>query len=325
MKRILAILFAAATATAQTLTDGGANFTGPINGGASATGTDAYAITTAPHAEGRTRATVNLQCFTFQADVANTGPATLAVDGRSAVAIKKRVGGAFSDPTDGEIQAGGISQVCYQSTQGVFVLTSRPGVEASSGGALTSNAGDAPFYPFGAISSYDVHALSANTIYLDAFTTQVSMQFRKCAFYVTTAAASGKGARCMVYTRASNGDVTVVAKSDGVLVDTTTTKTPSWSSGSLVSGGVLTLPAAQNYYIALVSDGAPQIAAYALAGTQYLFRNGWNGSTFTVLSMVHSTSGVTGTGVNVDVGASITVGNLNANLDRRLGYVGFLP
>lgn len=196
----------------------------------------------------------------------------------------------------------------------------------SSSSALTSNAGDAIFYPNGEPGTYSTATLTANTVYLEAFQTQVSMQFRNMWAYVATAAAAGKGMRGLIYTRASNGDITVVAKTAGILCDTTTTKVMAWSSGSLVSGGVLTLPAGQNYYVGLVSDGAPIIYSYNTnAGAGYLIRNGWNGSSFVAKIMASSTDGVTGTGVNVDVGASITNANINAGVDRRVLLLPLAP
>lgn len=197
---------------------------------------------------------------------------------------------------------------------------------AASNPALTSNAGDAIWYPNGEPGTYSTVTLSANTIYLEAFQTQVSMQFRNMWAYVGTAAASGKGMRGMIYTRASNGDITVVAKTSGVLCDTTQTKIMPWSSGSLVSGGVLTLPAGQNYYVGVVSDGAPVVYSYNTnAGAGYLIRNGWNGSTFAAKILAQSTDGVTGTGVNVDVGASIANANINAGVDRRVLMLPLAP
>lgn len=372
MKTLL-ILVLTVAAFGQQKVVGPINLDGAINGGTSAVGTDSYAITTSSEASLRVKAYVANQCFTFKADVANTGAASLAVDGLAATTIKKAEGGVTTDLADNEIRANQVVTACYDGTN--MQMQSRSGVAASGdttsvsnsgasgasvlktgtnvtarklvagtnvtvtentdditiaasggGSALTSNAGDAIWYPNGEPGTYSTATLTANTVYLEAFQTTVSMQFRNMWAYVTTAASSGKGMRGMIYTRASNGDITLVAKTAGILCDSTTTKVMAWSSGSLVSGGVLTLPAGQNYYVGLVSDGAPTIYSYNTnAGAGYLIRNGWNGSAFVAKIMASSTDGVTGTGVNVDVGASITNANINAGVDRRVLMLPLAP
>ena len=77
--------------------------------GASAVGSDSYAITVTPapaaYAAG--------QKFTFKADVANTGAATLQVNALAAIAIKKDVSSALST---NDILAGQIVEVEYDGT-----------------------------------------------------------------------------------------------------------------------------------------------------------------------------------------------------------------
>lgn len=76
---------------------------------ASATGNDSYAITVAP----APTAYVAGQKFTFKADVANTGTATLNVNSLGAVTIKKNV----SDNIEtGDIKANSIVTVVYDGT-----------------------------------------------------------------------------------------------------------------------------------------------------------------------------------------------------------------
>lgn len=82
---------------------------------ASAGGTDAYAITITPvitaYADG--------QVFTFEADVANTGAATLAVSGLAAKAIKKY---GAKDLETNDIIASQIVQVVYDLDSDTFQL-----------------------------------------------------------------------------------------------------------------------------------------------------------------------------------------------------------
>jgi len=76
---------------------------------ASAVGSDSYAITVSP----AVAAYVTGMKFRFLADVANTGAATLAVSGLSALAIKKL---NDQDLETGDIEAGQIVEVAYDGT-----------------------------------------------------------------------------------------------------------------------------------------------------------------------------------------------------------------
>jgi len=98
----------------QVLTENQQDLITAIEGGtdfyaASAVGTDSYAITIAPPIT----AYVTGMRFRFKADVANTGAATLAVSGLSALAIKKK---NDQDVATGDIEAGQIVEVVYDGT-----------------------------------------------------------------------------------------------------------------------------------------------------------------------------------------------------------------
>lgn len=82
---------------------------GPNNFGVSATGTDAYAITLASIPA----AYVKGQMYAFQADVANTGAATININGLGAKTIKKNVS---TDLATGDILANQIVIVEYDGT-----------------------------------------------------------------------------------------------------------------------------------------------------------------------------------------------------------------
>ena len=118
----------------QQLTENQQDLIEAIEGGtdfyaASAVGTDAYAITIAP----AITAYVTGMKFRFKADVANTGAATLAVSGLSALAIKKL---NDQDLITGDIEIGQIVEVVYDGTD--WQMQSQVAQLAGDGSALTS-------------------------------------------------------------------------------------------------------------------------------------------------------------------------------------------
>ena len=88
--------------------------------GASSAGTDTYAITITP-----TVAYTNGIRFRFKTDVANTGAATLNVNGLGAITIKKA---HDQDLATGDIEANQIVEVVYNSTGPVFEMISQTAV-----------------------------------------------------------------------------------------------------------------------------------------------------------------------------------------------------
>lgn len=92
---------------------------------ASATGTDAYAITVSP----AITAYANGQKFRFKADVANTGAATLNVSGLGAITLKKL---NDQDLITGDIEANQIVEVVYNSTGPIFSIISQLGQTSSA-------------------------------------------------------------------------------------------------------------------------------------------------------------------------------------------------
>lgn len=200
----------------------------------------------------------------------------------------------------------------------------------SGGTLLTSNAGDALFWPTVPPTGVTTNrTLTANTFYADAFMNPVSQQFRNMLFYLGTVAAAGKGIRGFVATRNSSGNLAIIARTDGLLVDSGAggMKSLPFSSGSAVSGGVLTLPAGQNYYIGVVTDGAPFISQSSEASNvsvlyAYLY---WDGSAYTKKGMVHGTAGVSGAGTAVDVSSPIAVADQTASSGRGLNTLILAP
>jgi hypothetical protein len=83
---------------------------------ATSTGNDTYVITLSPAVAAYT----NGQKFRFKVDVANTGPATLNVNGLGAISIVRGISTAL---TTGDIVANQIIEVIYNSTGPVFQMT----------------------------------------------------------------------------------------------------------------------------------------------------------------------------------------------------------
>lgn len=102
--------------------------------GTDSVGTDAYAITVTPAIAGYTAG----QRFYVKIGTANTGAATLAVGSGGAKAIKKNYN---SDLATGDLLAGQIIQVTYDSANDCWQMMSPPAVvSVSAGGATTSGA-----------------------------------------------------------------------------------------------------------------------------------------------------------------------------------------
>lgn len=93
--------------------------------GASSAGSDTYAITVTPALS----AYANGQRFRFKADVANTGAATLNVNGLGAITIKKL---HDQDLITGDIEANQIVEVVYNSTGPVFEMISQTSTSLSA-------------------------------------------------------------------------------------------------------------------------------------------------------------------------------------------------
>lgn len=90
---------------------------------ADSVGTDAYAITLVP----ALAAYVTGMVINFNAGTANTGAATLAVNGLAAKTIKKR--GGTADLNDNDIRSGQVASVVYDGTN--FQLQSLPGTSGN--------------------------------------------------------------------------------------------------------------------------------------------------------------------------------------------------
>lgn len=129
-------LFATATTTTKKISQTGAEIYA-----ASSAGSDTYAVTLSPVPA----AYVNGLVVRFKADVANTGAATLNVNGLGAISIVKGLSTAL---ITGDIVANQIVEVVYNSTGPVFQMVSTPSTTVSfsgvfANGTTTKNSADA--------------------------------------------------------------------------------------------------------------------------------------------------------------------------------------
>lgn len=117
------------------LINGDRTIVGSLNYCEDAGSTDAYACS---HAVGsRITGYLTGQFFAFKANTANTGAATLAIDGLSAIPIKKMTGGITTDLADNDIRAGQRVWVHYDGTN--MQMLSQLGNAASGSGDFSSN------------------------------------------------------------------------------------------------------------------------------------------------------------------------------------------
>lgn len=85
---------------------------GTLNYCADAGANDSYACSMTPALPAYTTGA----CYVFKANTANTGAATIALNGLSAITIKKVAGGITTDLADNDIRSGQLAFVCYDGT-----------------------------------------------------------------------------------------------------------------------------------------------------------------------------------------------------------------
>lgn len=129
MKHLL-ILALAASAFGQTAVNGSRTIVGAVNYCADAGSTDAYACNLSP----AITAYVPGACYLIKANTANTGAASLALNGLSAIPIKLQ----GADPANNTIVANQMVQMCYDGTN-MQLQSAAP--SAGGGGGTTYTAG----------------------------------------------------------------------------------------------------------------------------------------------------------------------------------------
>lgn len=307
---------------AATLINGSRIIAGTLNYGSSGGSSNAYTLTLSPAI---TSLVTGFQIL-VKANHTNTGAATINVNTLGAKNIKKH---NDQDLASGDIESGQVFCCVYDGTnfQLMSLLGNAPGGGGS--GSLTSNAGDSAFMPWGLCRfSADLNNIIASgDTQLYALESEVSKQYREFGFIVTAASGSGKGMVISIYTRASNGDLTKIAQSAGVLVDSIGKKYPAWSSGSAVSGGVLTLPAGQNLYLGMTLDSAagaaPTIRYYDEAGAEVL---GLITKDFTSTQKRAAVAASTSSGTGTSVTAPATIANASYSVvNEYRPLIAFLP
>lgn len=141
---------------------------------ASSAGTDTYVISLTPSIDSY----VTGQVFNFKADVANTGTATLNVDGLGAKTIKNMLG---NDLTTGDIPAGRVVTVQYDGTYMQMISQSALSVTLAEAQTLTNKritkrvgtvASSAT--PTINTDNYDMYIITAQAADITSFTTNLS-------------------------------------------------------------------------------------------------------------------------------------------------------
>jgi hypothetical protein len=109
---LLITAVAAGLVFSQTAINGSRIIQGTINYCADAGGSDTYACSMSPallvYATGG--------CYTFKANTANTGAATINFNSLGARTIKKAAGGVTTDLSDNDIRSGQVVNICYDGT-----------------------------------------------------------------------------------------------------------------------------------------------------------------------------------------------------------------
>lgn len=109
---ILTALFVSTVYAQGTLVNGSRTITGTVNYCTDAGASDAYTCNLSP----AITAYVSGACYRFKANTANTGTATLALNGLSALTIYKLNGGITTTLADNDIRAQQVVEVCYDGT-----------------------------------------------------------------------------------------------------------------------------------------------------------------------------------------------------------------
>lgn len=154
---------------------------GSLTYAASSGGTDTYAITLAP----APTAYANGMMLNFKADVANTGAATLNVNGLGAISITKANDQALAT---GDIEANQIVTVVYNSTGPTFQMQSQTALSLPSGALGTvlqgQGAGSNPAY---STATYPATTTINQLLYSNAANTVTGLATANQAVFTTGA------------------------------------------------------------------------------------------------------------------------------------------
>jgi hypothetical protein len=109
---VIAFVFIVGLVEAQTLNNGSLVQSGTLNYCADAGANDTYACNLSPALPGYTTGA----SYSFKANTANTGAASINFNGLGALTIKKVAGGITTDLADNDIRAGQVVEVQYDGT-----------------------------------------------------------------------------------------------------------------------------------------------------------------------------------------------------------------
>lgn len=281
-KLLLVTLFPLLNLFAQRYIAGDRVQEGTYNYAATSTGNDTYAITLSPAITSYKTGS----CYTFKADVANTGAASLNINSVGAVTIKKTTSGVTTDLSDNDIRAGQLVQVCHDGTN--FQMTSAKGNDSGGGGGGSSAVAlyKSVFETRGNLASLNMTvAGSSNQGVCHYFSNNTAVISTGVRFKVTTiSGTSCTGGTCgfklAIYPSSRNS---IVAQTEAGYsghatstknINTTGWKELVWSSGTAVSGGTLTLPIGP-YYLCTTSDStAMTVSATNILSEMYVEADG---------------------------------------------------
>lgn len=252
---------------------------------ASSAGTDTYAVTLSPVPA----AYVNGLVVNFKADVANTGTATLNVNGLGAITITKAHDQTLAT---GDIEAGQIIEVVYNSTGPKFQMQSQIALNLPSGASGTVLQGQ---------------GLGSNPAY-------------STATYPATTTVSQ-----ILYSSATNTVTGLATANDGLLV-TSNTGVPSILAGPGTTGQILqanaaaapsfstaSYPSTTTVSQILYSSSTNVVAGLATANSAALVTTSAGvpvlSSTMTNGQLIMGSTGATPTANTLTAGAGVTITN----------------
>ena len=298
---------------AQTLINGSRTIAGTVNYCADAGSTDAYAC----NIEGLTAYGTGVE-YSIKANTANTGAATVNLTSIGAVTIKKREGGITTDLATNDIRAGQIIHFTYDGTN-MQCSDCNGNAPAGGGGSVTTVANATQWLPFNSYAyATNTPGLTANTVYLATALQNhwTEAQYSSLCAGIQAVAASGKYLAVGVYSKASNGDLTLLAATrflvDNTVVAGNSGRCAVADHGSLVSGGLYTLSARGDLVFGMCSDGSPALVSTGSAIAQPLNEMNQGGTYLQKQVTTSSATPCTGTGASLAMPSSITAANQTA-------------
>lgn len=246
MRSAILFLCLAAAAAAQTYVNGGRTIEGPVNFCADAGSTDAYACSFAPAITGYSTGAI----YSFRANTANSGDATVNFNGLGARTIRKNRDQPLGDS---DIKAGQLVSVMYDGSE--MQMLSQTGTAPAGGGGgagtptLISTAGIGYWSPFDGGGAFITPNLSDRDLRL----WQVVLPFRATFGKVGINVATASGTSC------PSGTCGLLVG----LYDSTCTSLVAW--GRATSGGTPDIATTGAKWIPLTSAVTLEAGVYFVA------------------------------------------------------------